>query len=317
VRAHTKKAREPATPPRASPSASPKHLSDFRQAHPTHNTQTVKIYYRLASSDHRLPRAQPRRTQNGFSLARRSGLVGLRTPRASVLCVSFGVCPFFARLLTPNKTTGKPELESAFPSSKRDETRGILHFCWPEGKAALENVSAMGHSENFSFVLTESDGSKRFGYCRRFLRTTPPECFCVVTRLPSILLFQDLLNHVERRRLLSHEACSQFLAACVEAPCPAPGESLSIRCPSLKGDGGFEEHHLKRPEVNEVLLDFVTFFPLFSCVSVKNVVHLFANALLERRIILVAENLATLSSCVMAGICVLSCCERVSERVSE
>jgi hypothetical protein len=53
--------------------------------------------------------------------------------------------------------------------------------------------------------------------------------------------------------------------------------------------------------VNEILLDYVTFFTLFSCVSVKNIVHLFSNALLERRIILVAENLSTLSSCVMAA----------------
>ncbi len=45
----------------------------------------------------------------------------------------------------------------------------------------------------------------------------------------------------------------------------------------------------------------MTFFTLFSCVSVKNIVHLFSNALLERRIILVAENLSTLSSCVMAA----------------
>ncbi len=45
----------------------------------------------------------------------------------------------------------------------------------------------------------------------------------------------------------------------------------------------------------------MTFFTLFSCVSIKNIVHLFGSALLERRIILVAENLSTLSSCVMAA----------------
>ncbi len=55
-------------------------------------------------------------------------------------------------------------LESVYPETKRDETRGILHFCWPEGKAALENTLSTTRSENFSFVLTESDGSKRFGY---------------------------------------------------------------------------------------------------------------------------------------------------------
>ncbi len=115
-------------------------------------------------------------------------------------------------------------------------------------------------------------------------------------------LFQELLNIVEIRRSQSPESSTAFLAACLEAGCPAPGNSLTVRVPALSGkDGVMDEHHLKRPEVNEILLDYVTFFTLFSCVSVKNIVHLFSNALLERRIILVAENLATLSSCVMAA----------------
>ncbi len=79
---------------------------------------------------------------------------------------------------------GKPELQHVYPESARDETRGILHFCWPEGRAALDEAHAVAtRSENFSFVLTESDGSKRFGYCRRFLRSAPPECVCAVSKV--------------------------------------------------------------------------------------------------------------------------------------
>lgn len=115
-------------------------------------------------------------------------------------------------------------------------------------------------------------------------------------------LFQELLNIVEIRRSLSPTALSHFLGACLEQPCPAPGGTITVVTTALSGkDGELDEHVLQRPEVNEILLDYVTFFPLFSCVSVKNIVHLFSNALLERRIIMVAENLATLSSCVMAA----------------
>ena len=196
---------------------------------------------------------------------------------------------------------GKPVLAHVYPSDKGPETRGILHFCWPDGGAALENMELTTRSENFSFVLTEGDGSKRFGYCRRFLRSSPPECLCVVSRLPSVALFQDLLNIVEMRSAQWEELCIEFLSACLDEPCPAPGERMHVRVPSMAGDGSLDDLHLVRPEVNEILLDYVTFFPLFSCVSVKNIVHLFSNALLERRIILVAENLSTLSSCVMAA----------------
>lgn len=95
--------------------------------------------------------------------------------------------------------------------------------------------------------------------------------------------------------------CVPLLTSILKEPCPLPGERLCVRIPSLAGNGKMDEVQLQRPEVNEILLDYVTFFPLFSCVSVRNIVHLFANALLERRIILVAENLSTLSSCVMAA----------------
>jgi hypothetical protein len=37
-------------------------------------------------------------------------------------------------------------------------------------------------SETFSFVLTDADSSKRFGYCRRFLGKNP-ECYCIVSFL--------------------------------------------------------------------------------------------------------------------------------------
>lgn len=186
-----------------------------------------------------------------------------------------------------------PVLEHVFPLTREGAAKGIGHFCWPEGKAALDAMASMDtpRSENFSFVLTESDGSKRFGYCRRFVRSSPPVCFCAVSKLPSAALFQDLLNVVEMRRQ-DWNACAQFLAACLgeefffffsfvhgfhfcsEEPCPKPGEKLIVRVPALI-DGAVDELKLARPEVNEILLDYVTFFTLFSCVSVKNIVKLF------------------------------------------
>ncbi len=145
---------------------------------------------------------------------------------------------------------GKPVLKDVFPDSAANETRGILHFCWPEGKAALDDGhAAAARSENFSFVLTESDGSKRFGYCRRFLRSVPPECVCVVSKLPSVALFQELLSVVDQRRQRQWQACVDFLRGCLAQPCPNPGERLVVQVPSLAGGGATEELKLTRPEV--------------------------------------------------------------------
>jgi hypothetical protein len=147
---------------------------------------------------------------------------------------------------------GKPVLQHVFPESAKDETRGILHFCWPEGQAALDETHAVTtRSENFSFVLTESDGSKRFGYCRRFLRSLPAECVCVVSKLPSVALFQELLNAVEMRRAAGWPSSEVFLSACLAQPCPAPGERLVVSVPSLAGNNTLDEIRLVRPEVSK------------------------------------------------------------------
>lgn len=97
----------------------------------------------------------------------------------------------------PVLDTGNPVLESVFPEEKRDETRGILHFCWPEGKAARANPLST-RSENFSFVLTEGDGSKRFGCGGRACVES------VFHNFPQVL--PTLLAHLAARMLLrSHQ----------------------------------------------------------------------------------------------------------------
>ena len=35
-------------------------------------------------------------------------------------------------------------------------------------------------SQTFSFVLTESSGKKKYGYCRRLWQHSPPECYVLL-----------------------------------------------------------------------------------------------------------------------------------------
>lgn len=70
-----------------------------------------------------------------------------------------------------------------FPDKITDKTviQSVPKFCFPEGPDVEKDVE-IEKTESFSFVSTLSDGSKRFGYCRRFFKPNkPPECFCLIS----------------------------------------------------------------------------------------------------------------------------------------
>ena len=65
--------------------------------------------------------------------------------------------------------------------------KAVTQFCFPD--TALDK---MKKEEIFSFVLTEGNGEKRWGYCHRLF----PQCFCIVSYLPCFSIFSKILNKV-------------------------------------------------------------------------------------------------------------------------
>ncbi|XP_046898342.1 LOW QUALITY PROTEIN: suppression of tumorigenicity 5 protein [Hypomesus transpacificus] len=160
-------------------------------------------------------------------------------------------------------------------------------------------------SETFSFMLTGEDGSRRFGYCRRLLPSGKgprlPEVYCVISRLGCFDLFSKILDEVERRRGVSAALVYPFMRSLMESPFPAPGKTIKVKT-FLPGAGN-EVIELRRPMDSR--LEHVDFHSLFSCLGVRQVVRVFASLLLERRVIFVADNLSTLSSCIHAVVALL------------
>lgn len=128
----------------------------------------------------------------------------------------------------PNPTVGYrfPPLQD----TDDGEAKTIVQFCFPEEdsfpiqRSTPQRGTQKKKSETFSFVLTATDGSKRFGYCRRFMHLKPPECFCIISLVyagyhfqlihlhrPSFSLFTQLLDIVEERRKTSSLSVFSFL----------------------------------------------------------------------------------------------------------
>uniref|UniRef100_A0A8C9VPV9 DENN domain containing 2B n=1 Tax=Scleropages formosus TaxID=113540 RepID=A0A8C9VPV9_SCLFO len=212
----------------------------------------------------------------------------------------------------PAKNSYVPEVTYQFPKLERptkqmreaeQRLKAIPHFCFPDAK---DWSPVLQHnSETFSFMLTGEDGSRRFGYCRRLLPSGKgprlPEVYCIISRLGCFDLFSKILDEVERRRSISAALVYPFMRSLMESPFPAPGKTIRVKT-FLPGAGN-EVMELKRPMDSR--LEHVDLESLFCCLSVRQVVRVFASLLLERRVIFVADKLSTLSSCAHAVIALL------------
>ncbi|OWK18028.1 ST5, partial [Cervus elaphus hippelaphus] len=212
----------------------------------------------------------------------------------------------------PSRNTYLPEVSYQFPKLDRptkqmreaeERLKAIPQFCFPDAKDWLP-VSEYS-SETFSFMLTGEDGSRRFGYCRRLLPRGKgprlPEVYCVISRLGCFGLFSKVLDEVERRRGISAALVYPFMRSLMESPFPAPGKTIKVKT-FLPGAGN-EVLELRRP--TDSRLEHVDFECLFTCLSVRQLIRIFASLLLERRVIFVADKLSTLSSCSHAVVALL------------
>ncbi|NXU39712.1 ST5 protein, partial [Drymodes brunneopygia] len=212
----------------------------------------------------------------------------------------------------PSKNTYLPEVTYQFPKLERptkqmreaeERLKAIPQFCFPDAKDWLP-VSEY-NSETFSFMLTGEDGSRRFGYCRRLLPNGKgprlPEVYCVISRLGCFDLFSKILDEVERRRGISAALVYPFMRSLMESPFPAPGKTIKVKT-FLPGAGN-EVIELRRPMDSR--LEHVDFECLFGCLSVRQIIRIFASLLLERRVVFVADKLSTLSSCSHAVVALL------------
>ncbi|XP_009958221.1 PREDICTED: DENN domain-containing protein 2D, partial [Leptosomus discolor] len=238
----------------------------------------------------------------------------------------------------PKITYQFPKRENLLKGQKEEEERllqAIPLFCFPDGNnwAPVTEFT----SETFSFVLTNVDGSRKIGYCSGLLsRSSPgakqpgalspklllnkwlpfsahglgqlggcepsgrgvrlPEVFCIISCLGCFGLFSKILDEVEKRRQISMAVIYPFMQGLRESPFPAPGKTVTIK--SFIPESGTELIELTRPV--DAHLEHVEFQALLQRLSPHLILHIFASAVLERRLIFLAEELSVLSQCIHA-----------------
>ncbi|NWX28887.1 DEN2D protein, partial [Notiomystis cincta] len=201
----------------------------------------------------------------------------------------------------PKITYQFPKRENLLKGQKEEEERllqAIPLFCFPDGNNWVPITDFT--SETFSFVLTNVDGSRKIGYCRRLLPSGRgvrlPEVFCIISCLGCFGLFSKILDEVEKRRQISMAVIYPFMQGLRESPFPAPGKTVTIK--SFIPESGTELIELTRPV--DAHLEHVEFQALLQRLNPHLILHIFASAMLERRLIFLAEELSVLSQCIHA-----------------
>lgn len=183
-----------------------------------------------------------------------------------------------------------------------DSNLSIPHFCFPDAEVyqPQEGMS----SDTYWFVLTNFDGARVYGYCRRVWPFGPkllPEVICIISPIEAINMYNSLLNEMEASRLKSPEAMQELMASAFGRPLPTPGKAVQIR--TMNSIGEIETLNVYRPM--DTRLEGVNFDRLLSTLGIEKLIWIFSTLLVERSVILCARNLSLLCSTVHALVALL------------
>ncbi|XP_032107964.1 DENN domain-containing protein 1C isoform X1 [Sapajus apella] len=227
------------------------------------------------------------------------------------------VFDWFFEAAYPASLQEDPPILRQFPPDFRDQEamQMVPKFCFPFDVEREPPSPAVQH---FTFALTDLAGNRRFGFCR--LRAGTQSCLCILSHLPWFEVFYKLLNTVgdllaqdqvsEAEELLQNllqqslpepqasvglELGSGVTVSSGQGmPPPTPGNSKPLSC-FVAPDSG----RLPSIPENRNLTELVV------AVTDENIVALFAALLAERRVLLTASKLSTLTSCVHASCALL------------
>ncbi|XP_062582123.1 DENN domain-containing protein 2B-like isoform X2 [Saccostrea cucullata] len=215
-------------------------------------------------------------------------------------CLIVGLEP-----INDSQTSYKPKIIYKFPDLVESNAT-IPEFCFPDAEEFdAKSASAAAPSESYSFVLTNVEGERVYGYCRRMVpfssKSGLPEVICIVSPVNAFSMYNELLDAAENCRHKSLDLARELLSAAFGRPLPEPGKLVQVRTLDENWDTG--TILLSRPE--DFRVDNVNREYLLSKLGVDKLLKLFSCMLLERSVLFCAKNLSILSQTIHALVALL------------
>ncbi|XP_067439011.1 DENN domain-containing protein 1B isoform X5 [Thunnus thynnus] len=183
-----------------------------------------------------------------------------------------------------------PGVQFQFPEdfSDQESCQTLPRFCFPYDIQRVRDGVAVQH---FTFVLTDLEGCQRFGFCR--LTNSTQTCLCILSYLPWFEVFYKLLNNLADYLTKGQtNEMKALLATLYKQRIPLAAGSVTLQMvPYFIAP---DPRSLPSIPENRNLTELIV------AVDVGNLLQLYASMLFERRIIIIASKLSTLTSCVHA-----------------
>ncbi|XP_048197828.1 DENN domain-containing protein 1C isoform X4 [Perognathus longimembris pacificus] len=205
------------------------------------------------------------------------------------------VFDWFFEAACPVSLQDDPPILRQFPPDFRDQDamRMVPKFCFPFD---MEREPPSPAAQHFTFALTDLAGNRRFGFCR--LRAGARSCLCILSHLPWFELFYKILNIVGD--LLAQDQvpeAEELLLNLQQRPPSGARDSVGLEL--LSCFVAPDSDCLPSIPENRNLTELVV------AITDENILGLFAALLAERRVLLTARKLSTLTSCVHASCALL------------
>ncbi|KAG8459641.1 hypothetical protein KFE25_000997 [Diacronema lutheri] len=203
--------------------------------------------------------------------------------------------PLFSHFLVVRLTESqggglKPEIK--FQRSTRSGEQLLktcVNFCFP----ALEDAgrTTWPASESFTYTLTEDDGTRLFGYCRRLLEPprTLPDAICILTRRQWSSFYAHMLDILQL-----HYDLAAFVPPFIDAVARTPAPRAGTACIVSPWGASGESFRLHAPD--ESMPAVASFELLFTTLGTVNVIRLVAALVHESRVVIIGARLSDVST---------------------
>ncbi|XP_020827379.1 LOW QUALITY PROTEIN: DENN domain-containing protein 1B [Phascolarctos cinereus] len=186
-----------------------------------------------------------------------------------------------------------------FPEDFGDQEvlQSVPKFCFPFD---IERVSQNQVGQHFTFVLTDIESKQRFGFCR--LTSGGKICLCILSYLPWFEVYYKLLNTLADYLAKELENdLNDILKSLYSHPVPKANTSVSLNvvsAPYLYHENNLQSYFIA-PDLTGLptIPESRNLTEYFVAVDVNNMLQLYASMLHERRIIITASKLSTLTAC--------------------
>ncbi|KAF2078385.1 hypothetical protein CYY_000368 [Polysphondylium violaceum] len=190
------------------------------------------------------------------------------------------------------------------PSEKdidKDDLK-ILQFCYPESIETLKSLYNQSTQKeiinNFSFVLTDSYGSKTITYCKRIIRQTDPICFCTISKKPYFKLFDSIFNVVQEKfQTKAKFGIHSLLTSIVSHQ--VPKSSTTIEITTFPTSNSQSENFIFPFSKPRTLFDHIDYDIIYN-MKPQHLVRLFESVLCESRVVLMSNSPTVVSNAILA-----------------